>query len=138
MFLGHDMDKLTRNSRGGINESDSRPCNFLQDRQEERIMSTAQDNDVGIGFQERFKACGDNSLCFRPGQPARLDKFHETGTDMLDDIDIVIDTPLGLQVLGAFERPGCREHADDAGAGTESGRLDRRLHADEADVVMPA
>jgi len=37
MFLGHDMDKLTRNSRGGINESDSRPGNFLQDRQEESI-----------------------------------------------------------------------------------------------------
>ena len=101
-------------------------------------MSTAQDNDVGIGLQERFKACGDNRLRFRPGQFAGLDKFHETRTDMLDDIDIVIDTSLGLQVLGAFERPGSSEHSDDAGAGAESGRFDRRLHADEADVVMPA
>ena len=49
-FFGHDVEQLSGHSWSGVYETDSRACNFLKDRQKERVMRTAKDNGVRSGI----------------------------------------------------------------------------------------
>ena len=51
-LFGHDVDQLTGYGGSGVNETDARACNSLKDREEERVMGTAEDNDVGTGLEQ--------------------------------------------------------------------------------------
>ena len=44
-LFGHDVDQLTGYGGSGVNETDTWACNSLKDREEERVMGTAEDND---------------------------------------------------------------------------------------------
>ena len=52
MLFGHDMDQLTGYGGSGVDETDVRPCNLLKDREEERVMGTAEDNNVGTSLEQ--------------------------------------------------------------------------------------
>lgn len=57
---------------------------------------------------------------------------------MLDDGDSVSEAVARVEILGGPEGAGGGEHAHDAAARLQGGRLDRRLHPDERDVVLLA
>ena len=132
-LFGHDVDQLTGYGGSGVNETDTRACNSLKDREEERVMGTAEDNDVGTGLEQWTQAGPDGGFGFFSGKASGLYQFDKAPAYMLHYTDIVIDTALGVQIFGAFQRAGCGKDADGAGFRSEGGRLHGRLHADEPD-----
>ena len=57
---------------------------------------------------------------------------------MLNHSHIVLDIPLGCQILGAFQRACRGKHSYYSCLRSESGRLHCRLHSDELDMVPAA
>lgn len=55
---------------------------------------------------------------------------------MLDDGDSVSEAVARVEILGGPEGAGGGEHAHDAAARLQGGRLDRRLHPYERDVIL--
>ena len=115
MLFCHDVDQLTGYGGSGVDETDVRTCNSLKDRKEERVMGTAEDNDVGTGLEQWTQAGPDGGFGFFSGKASGLYQFYKAPAYMLHYTDIVIDTALGVQIFGAFQRAGCGKDADGAG-----------------------
>ena len=115
MLFGHDVDQLTGYGGSGVDETDARACNLLKDREEERVMGTAQDNDVGTCLEQWTQAGPDGGFGFFSGKASGFNQFYKATAYMLHYTDIVIDTALGVQIFGAFQRAGCGKDADGAG-----------------------
>ena len=115
MLFGHDVDQLTGYGGSGVDETDVRPCNLLKDREEERVMGTAEDNDVGTSLEQWTQAGPDGGFGFFSGKASGLYQFDKAPAYMLHYTDIVIDTALGVQIFGAFQRAGCGKDTDGAG-----------------------
>ena len=77
-------------------------------------------------------------LGLRAVELAALDELHEALADVLLNAHVVLELPLGIQILGRLEGAGRGEHADHAAARAEGGRLHGRLHPDEGDVKLRA
>ena len=129
-----DLDGAAGDGGGGVDDLDPGSGDAFDERSEEGVVRTAEDEDVGSFIEKGLHRGADDLLCFRAVQDAPFDQFHEAFADMFHDSDIVFELSPGLQVLGPLEGTGRRQDADDPALRPEGRRLDGRLHPDEGHV----
>ena len=85
--------------RSRVDEPDRRPGNLLHHRKQERIVGTAQDNDVSPRPEQWLKTFRNGLLDLGPFKPAAFHKFHEAAAHVFNHLDIVLDIALGSQIF---------------------------------------
>ena len=85
--------------RSRVDEPDRRPGNLLHHRKQERIVGTAQDNDISPRPEQRQKAFRNYFLNLGSFKSAAFHKLHETAAHVFHHLDIVLDIALGSQIF---------------------------------------
>ena len=74
-------------------------------------MRTAEHNDVRAGVKKRPETLLHRIFNLRTVQSAGLNELDKTSAHMLNHSHIILDIPLGCQILGAFQRACCGKHS---------------------------
>ena len=96
---------MAGNGGRGVDDLDTGAGDALDERAQERVVGTAEHQDVRPFIEEGLHGGADDFLCFCAVQNAPFDEFHEALADVLHNPDIILELSPGFQVFGPLQRP---------------------------------